>query len=47
MPGVPWKTISEDYLLSNDYRKEESEKRIKALNALAESSGVNDLKQNV
>ncbi len=44
--GVPWETVSEDYLLSNYYRKEESENRIKALNALAESSGVYDLKQN-
>ena len=44
--GVPWETVSEDYLLSNKYRKEESEKRILTLNALAESSGVNDLEQN-
>lgn len=43
---VPWETISEDYLLSNDYRKEESEKRIKALKALAERSEVYDLEQN-
>ena len=43
---VPWKTVSEDYLLSNDYRKEESGKRIKALNTLAASSGVNNLEQN-
>ena len=44
--GVPWKTVEEDYLLSNECRKEESEKRIKALNALAEKSGVGNLEQN-
>ena len=43
---VPWETVSEDYLLSNEYRKEESEKRIKTLNTLAENFGVNDLEQN-
>ena len=44
--GVPWKTVEHDYLLSNECRKEESEKRIKALNALAENSGVSNLEQN-
>lgn len=44
--GVPWETVKEDYMLSNEYRKEESEKRIKALNLLAEKSGVKNLEQN-
>ena len=44
--GVPWETVTEDYLLSNKYRKEESAKRIKALHAFAEKNGVEDLEQN-
>ena len=44
--GVPWATVETDYLLSNKYRKEESEKRINALNALAKKSGVSNLEQN-
>jgi len=33
--GVPWKTIREDYLLSNKYRKREIEKRLAQLRQLA------------
>lgn len=44
--GVSWETVSEDYLLSNTYRKEESEKRIQDLNSFAEKSGVSNLEQN-
>lgn len=33
---VPWDTIATEYMLSNIYRKEESNARIKALNKLAE-----------
>ena len=33
---VPWDTIASEYMLSNIYRKEESNARIKALNELAE-----------
>ena len=43
---VPWETVKQDYLLSNEYRKEETEKRIKALNALAEKSDSIDLVTN-
>ena len=33
---VPWDTIASEYMLSNSYRQEESNARIKALNELAE-----------
>lgn len=33
--GVPWKTVREDYLLSNVYRKEEVEKRLTELQGVA------------
>ena len=33
--GVPWETVREDYLLSNEYRKEEIEKRLTQLQQLA------------
>ena len=33
---VPWDTIASEYMLSNTYRQEESNARIKALNELAE-----------
>lgn len=33
--GVPWETVREDYLLSNHFRKEETEKRIAQLRDLA------------
>jgi protein-tyrosine phosphatase len=33
--GVPWETVREDYLLSNKYRKAETEKRIAQLRQLA------------
>lgn len=33
--GVPWETVREDYLLSNEYRKEEIEKRLAELRQLA------------
>jgi protein-tyrosine phosphatase len=33
--GVPWKTVREDYLLSNTYRKTEVEKRLAALRLTA------------
>jgi len=33
--GVPWETVREDYLLSNTYRAEENDKRIKQLTSEA------------
>jgi len=33
--GVPWETVGEDYLLSNKYRKAETEKRLAKLRELA------------
>jgi protein-tyrosine phosphatase len=36
--GVPWETVREDYLLSNEYRKEEIEKRLAQLRQLAAKS---------
>ena len=33
--GVPWETVREDYLLSNDFRKEEVEQRLEQLRQLA------------
>lgn len=33
--GVPWETVRKDYLLSNEYRKEEVTKRLKQLKELA------------
>ena len=33
--GVPWETVREDYLLSNKYRKAETEKRLSQLRQLA------------
>ena len=39
--GVPWETIREDYLLSNDYRREEIEPRLEQLRKIAaENRGV-------
>lgn len=39
--GVPWETIREDYLLSNEYRQAEIEKRLEQLRDLAaEHQGV-------
>ncbi len=38
--GVPWETVREDYLLSNDCRKEEIEKRV---NDVASILGLQDL----
>lgn len=36
--GVPWETVREEYLLSNEYRKEEVDKRLTALFLLAEEN---------
>ncbi len=33
--GVPWETVRQDYLLSNDFRKEEVEQRLEQLRQLA------------
>lgn len=33
--GVPWETVRKDYLLSNEYRKEEVARRLKQLRELA------------
>jgi protein-tyrosine phosphatase len=39
--GVPWETVRQDYLLSNEYRKEEIEKRLGQLRQLAaENQGI-------
>jgi protein-tyrosine phosphatase len=39
--GVPWETVREDYLLSNHYRAQETDRRLAELTALAaESQGV-------
>ena len=39
--GVPWETIRTDYLLSNEYRREEIEKRLAQLRQLAaEKQGI-------
>lgn len=46
--GVPWETITEDYLLSNETRKEETEKRVAALNDLAlKSEQVTNKEENL
>ncbi len=46
--GVPWDTIREDYLLSNEYRAAENKKRIAALDDLAgQNSEVTDRKANL
>lgn len=45
--GVPWETVREDYLLSNECRMEESEKRITQLEELASSNpDITDKTQN-
>ena len=45
--GVPWATVRDDYLLSNDYRKDEINQRVEALNKLAgENPDVIDQEQN-
>lgn len=45
--GVPWEMIRQDYLLSNEYRKEEIDQRVRALNQLAdENPDITDLEQN-
>ena len=36
--GVPWNTISEDYMLSNDYRLPESMKRVNQLDDIAQDN---------
>ena len=39
--GVPWETIEEDYLLSNDYRSGEIERRLEELRqAAAKTLGI-------
>ena len=39
--GVPWETVREDYLLSNEYRAEEIDRRLAELrNLAAENQGV-------
>ena len=46
--GVPWETIREDYLLSNEYRAAENKKRIAALDDLAgQNPDVTDRKANI
>jgi len=41
--GVSWQTISEDYMLSNEYRLAESTKRVEQLDAIAQdNSDVTD-----
>jgi len=46
--GVPWEKVREDYLLSNEYRKEEIEKRIAALTSLArENPDISDQEKNL
>jgi len=45
---IPWDTIASDYMLSNTYRYEESNKRIQALNQLAQSnSEITDKAENL
>jgi protein-tyrosine phosphatase len=45
--GVPWETVRQDYLLSNEYRKEEIDQRVRALIQLAdENQDITDLEQN-
>ena len=36
--GVPWETVRKDYLLSNEYRKDEIDKRLQQLRELAAKS---------
>ncbi|QTN39758.1 tyrosine-protein phosphatase [Cryomorphaceae bacterium] len=36
--GVPWQTISDDYMLSNEYRLAESTRRVDQLSAIAEDN---------
>jgi len=39
--GVPWETVREDYLLSNEYRRQEVERRLEGLRkAAAETLGI-------
>jgi len=46
--GVPWDTIRDDYLLSNDYRAAENKKRIAQLDDLAgQNPDVTDRKANL
>jgi len=45
--GIPWETITEDYLLSNQCRKEEVSKRINELSKLAKNNPyVFNMKEN-
>ena len=45
--GVPWETVREEYLLSNEYRKEEVDKRMADLFSLAdENPEINDKEEN-
>jgi len=45
--GVPWKTVRDDYLLSNKYRKEEVVRRIDELKKLARTNhDITDHEQN-
>jgi protein-tyrosine phosphatase len=37
--GVRWETVEQDYLLSNKYRRQEVERRLRELNALAARAG--------
>lgn len=37
--GVPWETVLEDYLLSNEYRKAENDKLLEMVRAFAASQG--------
>ena len=45
--GVPWETISEDYMLSNEYRLPESQRRIEVLDSVAEANeAISDKETN-
>lgn len=45
--NVPWQTISEDYMLSNEYRLAASKKRIRYLDSIAQlNPDVTDKKEN-
>lgn len=46
--GVPWETVKDDYLLSNEIRKHEIEQRIDALSQLAiENENITDKEENL
>lgn len=45
--NIPWNTIKEDYFLSNQYRLEESKRRINALDSIAQNnSDITDKESN-